>query len=70
MLVYLPPLSLCAWATRLLHADREPVPDVAAVYFVEPKADNIDRIAKARPDNGSWGERMRGRVCVSLCVSV
>ena len=41
------PLLCRALPIRMLHADREPVPDVAAIYFVEPKQDNIDRIAKA-----------------------
>ncbi|KJE96312.1 vesicle transporter [Capsaspora owczarzaki ATCC 30864] len=30
----------------LLHSDREPIPDVAAVYFVMPTKENIERIAK------------------------
>jgi hypothetical protein len=30
----------------LLHSDREPIPDVPAVYFVEPTRENLARIAQ------------------------
>ncbi|KAL3803020.1 hypothetical protein HJC23_011643 [Cyclotella cryptica] len=30
----------------LLHSDREPIPDVPAVYFVTPTKENLDRIAR------------------------
>ncbi len=29
-----------------LHSDRQPIPDVPAVYFLEPTADNIRRVAQ------------------------
>lgn len=29
----------------LLESDREDIPDVPAVYFMEPTADNIQRVA-------------------------
>ena len=30
----------------LLHSDREPIPDAASIYFVEPTEDNLKRIYK------------------------
>jgi hypothetical protein len=30
----------------MLHSDREPIPDVTAVYFVLPTKENLDRIAR------------------------
>uniref|UniRef100_A0A673CG39 Sec1 family domain containing 1 n=1 Tax=Sphaeramia orbicularis TaxID=375764 RepID=A0A673CG39_9TELE len=30
----------------LLHSDRDPIPDVPAVYFVMPTEENIDRICQ------------------------
>uniref|UniRef100_A0A8C9WTC3 Sec1 family domain containing 1 n=1 Tax=Scleropages formosus TaxID=113540 RepID=A0A8C9WTC3_SCLFO len=35
-------LSLC----RLLHSDRDPIPDVPAIYFVMPTEENVDRICQ------------------------
>ncbi|GLD71861.1 sec1 family domain-containing protein 1 [Lates japonicus] len=32
----------------LLHSDRDPIPDVPAVYFVMPTEENIDRICQVR----------------------
>lgn len=31
---------------RLLQADREPIPDVPAIYFVMPTEENVKRIAQ------------------------
>lgn len=31
---------------RLLHSDRDPIPDVPAVYFVMPTEENIDRMCQ------------------------
>uniref|UniRef100_A0A8C7GDY3 Sec1 family domain containing 1 n=1 Tax=Oncorhynchus kisutch TaxID=8019 RepID=A0A8C7GDY3_ONCKI len=31
---------------RLLHSDRDPIPDVPAIYFVMPTEENIDRICQ------------------------
>lgn len=31
---------------RLLHSDRDPIPDVPAVYFVMPTEENIDRLCQ------------------------
>ncbi|KAI2570846.1 sec1 family domain containing 1 [Homo sapiens] len=31
----------------LLHSDRDPIPDVPAVYFVMPTEENIDRMCQA-----------------------
>ena len=31
---------------RLLHSDRDPIPDVPAVYFVMPTEKNIDRMCQ------------------------
>ncbi len=33
---------------RQLHSDREPIPDVPAVYFVMPTEENIQRITRVR----------------------
>ena len=33
---------------RLLHSDRDPIPDVPAIYFVMPSEENIDRICQVR----------------------
>ena len=30
----------------MLHSDREPIPDAASIYFVEPTEDNLKRIYK------------------------
>lgn len=30
----------------LLHSDRDPIPDVPAVYFVMPTEENVDRICQ------------------------
>lgn len=32
----------------LLHSDRDPIPDVPAVYFVMPTEENIDRICQVK----------------------
>lgn len=32
--------------SRLLHSDRDPIPDVPAIYFVMPTEENIDRICQ------------------------
>lgn len=32
--------------SRLLHSDRDPVPDVPAIYFVMPSEENIQRICQ------------------------
>ena len=40
------PLRLRAFQSRSLHSDREQIPDVAAVYFVMPTKENIERIAR------------------------
>lgn len=34
----------------LLHSDREPIPDAASIYFVEPTEDNLKRIYKDLKD--------------------
>lgn len=36
--------SLCSY--RLLHSDRDAIPDVPAVYFVLPTEENIKRICQ------------------------
>ena len=36
-------LSFCF---RLLHSDRDPIPDVPAVYFVLPTEENVQRICQ------------------------
>lgn len=33
-------------SSRLLHSDRDPIPDVPAVYFVMPTEENIDRMCQ------------------------
>ncbi len=33
---------------RLLDSDREPIPDVPAIYFVMPTNENIQRITRVR----------------------
>lgn len=38
----------CAYVTRLLKNERQPIPDVPAIYFVEPTSDNIRRISEVR----------------------
>lgn len=37
---------LCVCVFRLLHSDRDPIPDVPAIYFVMPTEENIDRICQ------------------------
>jgi len=32
--------------SSLLHSDRDPIPDVPAIYFVMPTEENIDRICQ------------------------
>lgn len=32
----------------LLHSDRDPIPDVPAIYFVMPTEENIDRICQVK----------------------
>uniref|UniRef100_A0A3Q4N8L0 Uncharacterized protein n=1 Tax=Neolamprologus brichardi TaxID=32507 RepID=A0A3Q4N8L0_NEOBR len=40
----------------LLHSDRDPIPDVPAIYFVMPTEENIDRICQviAHSNSLSW----------------
>lgn len=33
---------------RLLHSDRDPIPDVPAVYFVLPTEENVQRICQVK----------------------
>jgi hypothetical protein len=42
--------DLCVAMTdaRLLHTERQAIPDVPAIYFFEPTEDNIRRIAEVR----------------------
>lgn len=35
-------------SSRLLHSDRDPIPDVPAIYFVMPTEENIDRICQVK----------------------
>ena len=35
-----------SFSKRLLHSDRENIPDVPAVYFCVPSEDNVDRICR------------------------
>lgn len=36
----------CFLFSSLLHSDRDPIPDVPAVYFVMPTEENIDRLCQ------------------------
>jgi sec1 family domain-containing protein 1 len=40
----------------LLESDREEIPDVPAIYFVEPSAENIQRVS----DGEGFGGRRKG----------
>lgn len=33
-------------SSSLLHSDRDPIPDVPAIYFIMPTEENIDRICQ------------------------
>lgn len=39
-------MSFIFFTFRLLHSDRDPIPDVPAVYFVMPTEENIDRMCQ------------------------
>jgi hypothetical protein len=47
----------------LLESDREEIPDVPAVYFVEPNEENIQRIS-----DGTWGGTLCWRGAGPCCV--
>lgn len=40
-------MGVC-FVPSLLHSDRDPIPDVPAVYFVMPTEENIDRICQVQ----------------------
>jgi len=44
-------LAILFLLTRLLHSERENIPDVPAVYFCIPTEDNVDRICRDLQSN-------------------
>lgn len=53
-----------ALLARLLHSDRDPIPDVPAIYFVMPTEENIDRICQV--SNEAKNVRSRSLLCYVL----
>jgi len=48
----------------LLHSDREPIPDVPAVYFCQPTPENLSRIAQ------DCSQRLYGRAHLNFCTKL
>lgn len=48
----------------LLHSDREPIPDVPAIYFVSPTKENLARIAQ------DCGKRLYGRAHLNFVTKL
>lgn len=63
-------LSFCVCVFSLLHSDRDPIPDVPAIYFVMPTEENIDRICQVKSVlSVPWfpAQASEPSVCVCVC---
>lgn len=64
-------LSFCVCVFSLLHSDRDPIPDVPAIYFVMPTEENIDRICQVKSVlSVPWFPAQASEPSVCVCVLV